>query len=324
MNDEQFEQEQLDRDNAYKQALARVEAELKATDQKLLAKTGAHEFVKHGVNRLVAERDAAQAQLAEAVGLLWFIQGYLEEGQDSHVKSKIRSFISRHRLDEHAQAEQQEAQGAQAGDERAKFLTDEAYWVSQVLEDIGGMESSWIEEDEVELQLEDDDGNSTICTVSITEFSRRAASLIRELQARAALATQPAVPASLEAMSFEYAHLSGERRTVSITREDVIEGMEDALYEKLSDQICRCEPIGETNVVECNCQDYVEEFALVAAPPAAAHGDEAVRKMVLPERIDRRQYLGGRGDAVAQGWNDCLNWIDKANAMRAQGDGEVQ
>ena len=60
-----------------------------------------------------------------------------------------------------------------------------------------------------------------------------------------------------------------------------------------------------------------------AAPPAATHGDEAVRKMVLPERIDRKQYLGGRGDAVAQGWNDCLNWIDKANAMRAQaGEGE--
>lgn len=91
--------------------------------------------------------------------------------------------------------------------------------------------------------------------------------LVRYL-ARAALATQPAVPASVEAMSFEYAHLSGERRTVSITREDVIEGMEDALYEKLSDQICRCEPIGETNVVECNCQDYVEEFALVSAKPA--------------------------------------------------------
>lgn len=105
------------RDTAQREALARVEAELKATDQKLLAKTGAHEFVKHGVNRLVAERDTTQAQLAEAVGLLWFIQGYLEEGQDSHVKSKIRSFISRHRLDEYAQAEQQEAQGAQTGDD---------------------------------------------------------------------------------------------------------------------------------------------------------------------------------------------------------------
>jgi len=87
----------------------------------------------------------------------------------------------------------QEAQGAQAGDERAKFIADEAFWVAQVLEDIGCMEASFIEEDEVELQLEDDDGNSTTCTVSITEFSRRAASLIRELQARAALATQAAV-----------------------------------------------------------------------------------------------------------------------------------
>ena len=67
-----------------------------------------------------------------------------------------------------------------------------------------------------------------------------------------------------------------------------------------------------------NLDQWEKPFPLYAAPPAAAHGDEAVRKMVLPERIDRRQYLGGRGDAVAQGWNDCLNWIDKANAMRAQ------
>ncbi len=227
-------------------------------------------ILDHALPSLTGALARVKAELAEAVGLLWFIQGYLEEGQDSNVKSKIRSFISRHRLDEHAQAEQQEApapltcevqraicgncggsgdvhrpdgewlgtcpcpagrqvrlaeiaresllpenqrvkpveqlrvphplesQGAQAGDERAKFLTDEAYWVSQVLEDIGGMESSWIEEDEVELQLEDDDGNSTICTVSITEFSRRAASLIRELQARAALANQSAVPVYLQ------------------------------------------------------------------------------------------------------------------------------
>lgn len=142
-----------------------------------------------------SEINRLKTELAEAVGLLLFDynQDERQPTDDALHEQKVRTFLARH-----AQAEQQEAQGAQAVDERAKFIADEAFWVAQVLEDIGGMEASWIEEDEVELQLEDDDGNSTTCTVSITEFSRRAASLIRELQARAALATQPAVPEQYE------------------------------------------------------------------------------------------------------------------------------
>lgn len=53
---------------------------------------------------------------------------------------------------------------------------------------------------------------------------------------------------------------------------------------------------------------------LFLAPPGASPAVETGRAMVLPERIDRKQYLGTKGDAVAKGWNDCLDWIDKANA----------
>lgn len=117
------------------EALARVEAE--------------RDEARFEVMSYSAQFDAAQAQLAEAVGLFWFIQGYLEEDRNVHVKARIRSFISRHRLDEHAQAKQQEgeyyckvcrnhgcvsgchpdyykqqeAQGAQAVDERAVYET---------------------------------------------------------------------------------------------------------------------------------------------------------------------------------------------------------
>lgn len=53
---------------------------------------------------------------------------------------------------------------------------------------------------------------------------------------------------------------------------------------------------------------------LFLAPPGASPAVESGRAMALPERIDRKQYLGTKGDAVAKGWNDCLDWIDKANA----------
>lgn len=128
-----------------------------------------------------AQREA-QAKLAEAVGLLWFIQGYLEEGQDSNVKSKIRSFISRHRLDEHAQAEQQEAkpvaveaQGAQAGDERAAFeeSTRKVLGVCEPADFLRGSNGEYLMEETRQLHR--------ICELY-----------------RAALATQPEVPEQYE------------------------------------------------------------------------------------------------------------------------------
>lgn len=141
-------------------------------------------------------------------------------------------------------------------------------------------------------------------------------------------AKYPAKPASgkpVEQMSFEYAHLSGERRTVSITREDVIEGMEDSLYEKLSDQICRCDPIGETNVVECNCQDYIEEFALVSGTPASSTSSDRYRAELYDEvwTMATRMGYGNVTDALTALANRLTNeraGHKPAAAIDASGD----
>ncbi|MEJ5863541.1 Lar family restriction alleviation protein [Pseudomonas farsensis] len=76
-----------------------------------------------------------------------------------------------------------------------------------------------------------------------------------------ALPSPAAVGASQ--MTFEYVHPDGERRSVSVSRAEVVEHMDSELFEKLTDTICQCEPIGETNVVDCRCDEVAEQFELV-------------------------------------------------------------
>ncbi|HBO5186971.1 TPA: hypothetical protein NQO38_000179 [Pseudomonas aeruginosa] len=75
-----------------------------------------------------------------------------------------------------------------------------------------------------------------------------------------------------EEFSFEYRHPNGECHTVTVSREQVINEMPDFLFEALCSKLCNCEPVGETNVVECRCDEYAEEFKLIAAAP----GNEGV------------------------------------------------
>lgn len=92
-------------------------------------------------------------------------------------------------------------------------------------------------------------------------------------KARAALAQpSPAQAEQAEAerpeeFSFEYRHPNGECHTVTVSREQVINEMPDFLFEALCSKLCNCEPVGETNVVECRCDEYAEEFKLLAAAP---------------------------------------------------------
>ncbi|AGR89596.1 hypothetical protein X832_gp126 [Pseudomonas phage PAK_P5] len=68
-----------------------------------------------------------------------------------------------------------------------------------------------------------------------------------------------------EEFSFEYRHPNGECHTVTVSREQVINEMPDFLFEALCSKFCNCEPVGETNVVECCCDEYAEEFKLIDA-----------------------------------------------------------
>lgn len=62
-------------------------------------------------------------------------------------------------------------------------------------------------------------------------------------------------------MDFVFKHPeSGEVKTVTIPDATIRLEMEEDARDLLT---CDCEPIGETNVVECNCCDYYDEFELV-------------------------------------------------------------
>lgn len=85
-----------------------------------------------------------------------------------------------------------------------------------------------------------------------------------EYEVRKLYAEQPAPVAVV--MSFDFEHPSSkERRTVALSKQDVFDGMEDYFYDKIGEQICRCESVGETNVVDCSCDEYVHDFEIVKA-----------------------------------------------------------
>ncbi len=61
-------------------------------------------------------------------------------------------------------------------------------------------------------------------------------------------------------MIFTFKHQeSGEVRTVEVSEQWVQDALDEQVYELLE---CGCQPIGETNVIECGCEDYFEGFEL--------------------------------------------------------------
>ncbi|WP_350404543.1 hypothetical protein ABCR88_11115 [Pseudomonas sp. W17] len=89
----------------------------------------------------------------------------------------------------------------------------------------------------------------------------------------------PAKPCPGETQSqfaFVYEHpQTGERHIVTVTRDEVIEHMEEQLFEKLCECFCKCQPVGETNVVDCRCDEVGEQFELVKEEQARAALDKA-------------------------------------------------
>ena len=53
---------------------------------------------------------------------------------------------------------------------------------------------------------------------------------------------------------------TGEVKVVSIDDAMIRMQLEEFAVEKL----CECESVDETNVIECNCQEYYEDFELVS------------------------------------------------------------
>lgn len=65
-----------------------------------------------------------------------------------------------------------------------------------------------------------------------------------------------------EMLDFKFKHTkTGEEKIVNFTEKEIRDLIEEEAYDKV--QECDCEPIGETNVIECNCIDYLEHFELI-------------------------------------------------------------
>lgn len=62
-------------------------------------------------------------------------------------------------------------------------------------------------------------------------------------------------------MDFKLKHdKTGEFLEISIPDFEIQELLSDYIYDIAVE--CDCEPIGETNVVECNCMDFLEGYRL--------------------------------------------------------------
>lgn len=73
---------------------------------------------------------------------------------------------------------------------------------------------------------------------------------------------------SKEVVSVKMQHPeSKEEKTVTFDikyLKDIIETDPDRAYDALGEQFCNCQPVGETNVVECGCIDYLECFEIMS------------------------------------------------------------
>lgn len=86
-------------------------------------------------------------------------------------------------------------------------------------------------------------------------------------QAYVALQIQPV------SMDFTYRHpVTGEEITVTMTRAEIQENLSNELSDKLGEAVCTCQPVGETNVVDCGCTDYLDDFVLLPVPAPKAAG----------------------------------------------------
>lgn len=61
-------------------------------------------------------------------------------------------------------------------------------------------------------------------------------------------------------MDFIFKHpKSNEVITITICDSEIREHMEEEARDKMD---CGCQPVGETNVIECNCSDYFDDFEM--------------------------------------------------------------
>ena len=65
-------------------------------------------------------------------------------------------------------------------------------------------------------------------------------------------------------MNFKFKHKkTGEQKILTLSAKEIQPLITDELFDIFCESECRCQPVGETNVVDCNCLDYLEQFELI-------------------------------------------------------------
>jgi uncharacterized small protein (DUF1192 family) len=77
---------------------------------------------------------------------------------------------------------------------------------------------------------------------------------------------QAEVEALKAGIEFHFKHTeTGEIVTRTMSMSEARDYLDDNAYDLLT---CDCQPVGETNVVECNCEGYFEMFEIIEPPKA--------------------------------------------------------
>lgn len=128
-----------------------------------------------------------------------------------------------------------------------------------------------------------------IVSVTLQDADHR----ILEVIAEADVQGEPVVRQPVDELRFEYRHpKTGEAYTVSLSREEVVEMMDQELFEKLTACFCECEPIGETYVVDCRCDEYADQFELVTTPQPAEQPTISAYACTVPDDCETLHWRG--------------------------------
>ncbi len=65
-------------------------------------------------------------------------------------------------------------------------------------------------------------------------------------------------------MDFKFKHtITGEQKILTLSATEIQHLIADELFDMLYECDYNCQPVGETNIINCNCIGYLDQFELI-------------------------------------------------------------